>query len=126
MIDKQEISETESIVSDPQTETIISDPLVLKLSVPFTFEEKEYSEINLRKLNSWTCGDVVKVTKEYKRMTGGADSPMDAILPEVNLEYVEFVAARASGLPIEFFKNLPARESGKLRAAVIAFFHPAD
>lgn len=104
----------------------ICDPLVIPLSKPVKFEEKEYSEINLRKLNDWTCGDVVKVTKEYNRVTGGSDSPMDAILPEANLEYAEFVAARASGLPLEFFQALPARESGKLRTAVISFFHPQE
>lgn len=120
------MSDKESGLEVSENEVVVSDPLVLKLSKPFTFEEKEYTEVNLRKLNDWTCGDVDKVMKEFKRITGGGDSPMDAILPEANSEYVEFVAARATGLPVEFFKKLPARESGKLRAAVISFFHPAD
>lgn len=104
----------------------VKDPLVFSLSRPAEFEGKSYSEINLRALNDWTCDDLVKVTKAYNQATGGSANPMDVILPEANLEYVEFVAAKATGLPLEFFKGLPAREAGKLRTAVIAFFHPAD
>lgn len=104
----------------------VKDPLVFSLSRPVEFEGKSYSEINLRALNDWICDDLVKVTKTYNQVAGGSVNPMDVILPEANLEYVEFVAAKATGLPLEFFKVLPAREAGKLRTAVIAFFHPAD
>jgi hypothetical protein len=102
------------------------DPLLLKLRKPYKFEGKEYTNLDLREMNNWTCNDVVELSKQYTKVTGGTDDPISAILPESNLEFVEFVAARAASLPLEFFKQLPASESGKLRAAVLSFFHPAD
>jgi len=104
-------------------ETEVMNPLVLKLKRPFVFESKEYNTINLTKLDEWSCDDLVKVTKKYNALTGGDTNPIGAILPESNLEYCEFVAAEASGLPIDFFKQLKARESGPLKSLIINFFH---
>ncbi len=103
-----------------------NDSLFIKLHSPYEFEGKQYKSIDLRGLRDWTCNDVVQLTKQFTRATGGTDDPMNAILPEANPEYVEYAAAKATGLPLEFFKNLPAQESGKLKVAIISFFHPAD
>ncbi len=102
------------------------DALVIKLHRPYQFEGKEYEQINLQGLNNLTCNDVIKMSKDFNRITGGSDDMMAAIVPESSLEYVTFVASRATGLPIEFFQQLPAFESGKLRVAIIHFFHPSD
>ena len=102
------------------------DTLVIKLHCPYQFEGKEYKEIDLRGLNDLTCNDIINMSKDFNRITGGSDDMMAAIVPESSLEYVIFAASRATGLPIEFFQQLPAFESGKLRVAIIHFFHPSD
>jgi hypothetical protein len=103
--------------------TIILDPLNLTFKKTVTFEGKEYNNVDFSKLEDWSCDDVINVTKKFNKMTGADINPMDAILPEGNLEYCLFVAAEASGLPIDFFKRLPAREAGALRGLIINFFH---
>ena len=102
---------------------VILNPLTLVFKRTVNFEGKEYSSIDLSKLDDWTCDDVIYVTKKYNRVAGTDQGPMDAILPEANLGYCQFVGAEASGLPIDFFKQLPAREAGALRSLVINFFH---
>jgi len=97
--------------------------LVLKLKKPFTFEGKEYKEIDLSALESWTCDDVVNVQKEYFKLIGADVNALDIALIEGNLEYCQYVAAKASKLPLDFFKRLPASNAGSLRALVLNFFH---
>lgn len=104
-------------------EFVMLNPLTLVFKKTVTFEGKEYDSVDLSKLDDWTCDDVVNLTKKFNKMTGGETSPMGAILPESNLEYNQFVGAEASGLPIDFFKQLPAREVGPLRSLIISFFH---
>jgi hypothetical protein len=102
--------------------TEILNPLVWEFKRPFTFEGKEYNSVDLNKLDDWSCEDLIRVSKKFQALTGGDNSPMGAILPESNIEYDMFVAAEASGLPIDFFKQLPAKEIGTLRTLIISFF----
>lgn len=97
-------------------------PLRLIFKSPVTFEGKEYTSVDLSKLEDWTCDDIVAVTKKFNRMTDGNSGALEAILPESNLEYCQYVAAEASGLPIDFFKKLPAKEVGGLRSLIVGFF----
>lgn len=102
---------------------VILNPLVLVFKKTVIFEGKEYDSIDLSDMDDWTCDDLINVTKKFNKMTGGDTSPLGAILPESNLEYCQFVGSEASGLPIDFFKQLPAREVGPLRSLIINFFH---
>jgi hypothetical protein len=105
---------------------VISDPLKVTLKKPVTFEGKEYSEIDLSALESWTCDDVIKVQKQFKKLNAESLSATDAILLESNVEYCVLVAVRATGLPVEFFKRLPAKEGNKIKNAVAIFFNNED
>lgn len=105
---------------------VVLNPLTLVFKKSVTFEGKEYTSVDFSKLEDWTCDDVVNVTKKFNKMTEENTSAMGALLPESNLEYCQFVAAEASGLPIDFFKRLPAREAGPLRSLIISFFHSTD
>lgn len=97
--------------------------LKIKLKKPVTFEGKTYLEIDLSDLENWTCDNVIKVSRAFNKSAGKNVTPMDSILPEANLEYDLFVAAKATKLPVEFFKSLPARESGAVKTAIISFFN---
>jgi hypothetical protein len=100
--------------------------LILKLKKPFTFEGNVHTSIDLSVMEDWSCDDVVKVTKKFNKMTDANMNPMGAVVPESNLEYLQFVGAEATGLPLDFFKQLPARETGPLRSMIIGFFHGSD
>lgn len=97
--------------------------LVLQLKKPFTFEGKEYTSVDLSKMEEWTGDDVVNIRNKFVKLASADVTAMDSILPESNLRYCQFVAAEASGLPLDFFRRLPARECGALQALVIGFFH---
>lgn len=45
------------------------------------------------------------------------------VIPEMSLEYACLFAARASGLPQEFFQSLPPREAIKVKNRVTSFFY---
>jgi hypothetical protein len=98
------------------------NPLIINFKKPFVFEGKEHASVDLTKLEDWSTDDLIRVGKTYAKISGNEINPMGAILPESDLEYDIFVASEASGLPLEFFKKLPANESGKLRTAIISFF----
>ena len=117
----KKVTDLEAINSEE--DFVVLNPLTLVFKRTVTFEGVEYDSVDLSSLEDWTCDDVVRVSKKYNKMSGTDLGPMDAILPEANLKYCQFVGAEASGLPIDFFKQLPAREAGALRSLVINFFH---
>jgi hypothetical protein len=110
----------EKVLESERTEVL--NPLIWEFKRPYNFEGKEYAFVDLNKLENWTCDDLIKVSKKYNKFSGGDNSFLAAIVPEANNEYNMFLAAEVTGLPIEFFKNLPARELGTLRAKLISFF----
>ena len=47
-------------------------------------------------------------------------------LPEMSLEYACIIAAKATKLPVEFFKGLHPKEAVKVKNRVTAFFYGAE
>ena len=79
-----------------------------------------YSEIDLSGMDSLTAEDMIAAEKHLMRT--GVFSP----LPEMTVEYVQFIAARASGQPVEFFKGLPPKDAIKVKNRVTSFFYGED
>ncbi len=98
------------------------ETLILKLKKPFVFESKEYKEVDLSALETWTGEDVAGIQKKYFKMNPDINA-LDVAMVESNLEYCYFVAAQASGLPLEFFQRMPGTNAGALKTLVIGFFH---
>ncbi len=82
----------------------------------YKFEGKEYTELDLSKLDDLTTSDLMEIDKHFN--TTEYISP----IPEMDTKYDCLVAARACSLPIEFFNNLPAKEGKKVANAVKSFF----
>lgn len=101
----------------------VKNPLVVTLKKPVQFEGDEIAEINLSGLEELTCDDLIGINRDFAKAMGQDYTPMDVIVPEYNLAYDIFVAARVSGLPLEFFKRLSARESGALKLKIALFFN---
>jgi uracil phosphoribosyltransferase len=47
-------------------------------------------------------------------------------LPEMTMEYIGFIANRATGQPIEFFMKLPPKDATKVKNKVTSFFYGED
>lgn len=97
------------------SETVLKNDNMVKLSKPYKFEGKEYSEIDLSGLEDLTAADMIKANKILER--AGTMS----VLPEMSLEYACVLAARASSQPIEFFNGLHPRDAIKVKNKVTGF-----
>lgn len=105
-----EVLENEVIAAD-------EDSTLVKFSKPYTFEGKEYTEVDLSKLDDLTADDMIATNKYMQRNSGGSID----VMPEVTLEYALVLASKAVKLPVEFFTGLPPREAMKVKNRVMGF-----
>lgn len=96
------------------------ESLVLKFKKPYTFDGKEYTEVDLSGLEETTAADLAAVGKIVTKL--GVVSPM----PEMSMEFCLHMAARVAGQKVEFFKGLPAGEAIKLKNIVTGFLYGGD
>lgn len=124
------ISAAETIAGRGQKETPaplpepepVKEPedFIIRFDAPYRFEGKPYTGIDLSGLRELRAKDIWKLNRTY-RSSGNIP-----LLQEMDNEYTARVAARAAGLPIEFFEGMPLSESIKVRAMVSGFFYPKD
>lgn len=81
----------------------------------YNFEGKTYTKINLNGLYDITGEDMIQVNRIMNR--SGAVS----FNPEMEMEFAFYIAAQASGMPVEFYKGLNMRDSMKVKNMVIGF-----
>ena len=80
----------------------ISEERVVKLTKPYVFEGKEYEEIDLSGLEKLTIRDAIDTQLELFGVEVAA-----SVLCETTTAFARTMAAKATGLPIEFFKLMP-------------------
>lgn len=93
---------------------------VVKLSKVYTFEGKEIKAVDLSKMDDLTSEDLFEATKMFS--TAEYITPR----PESDPKFCCIVAAKASGIPKEFFNGLSFRDTVKVRNAVQTFFQDTD
>lgn len=91
------------------------EKMIMKLKKPYTFEGKEYTEIDLSKLEEATISDMVEVNRIMDRKGDNSE------VRETTLLCAILLASRATSLPIEFFEGLPIKEAAQLRIRVMNF-----
>ena len=84
---------------------------------PFVFEDETYTGVDLSGLEDLSARDMIATQRSMER-SGSIN-----VIPEMSLEYACIFAARASGLPQEFFQSLPPREAIKVKNRVTSFFY---
>ena len=89
---------------------------VVKFGKPYSFEGKEYTEVDLKGYESFTTQDLIEINAQWKAAKG------NALLPEFDLQWNCFAAARATKLPVAFFLWPPSREGKKVCNIGITFF----
>lgn len=95
---------------------------VITLATPYLFEGKEYTEIDMGKLRELTIQDAVDAQRELFNEQEVAAS----VLCETTTAFARKLAARATGLPIEFFKLAPRRVSKRVTASAQAILRVDD
>lgn len=112
----EEKAEEEKKVEVKKAEEI-TKTRVIKFNKPYQFECENHTEIDLSRLDDLSTDDLLTAEKIYTRAGG------NAINPETTLLYSIILAHIASGVPLEFFGQLPAKESMKIKREVYNFFY---
>jgi hypothetical protein len=94
--------------------------LVVVFNKPYTFEGQEHKEVDLSGLENLTGADLVAAEKVF------ATSGNVAAVNELSIGYTSILASKASGKPVEFFEQLPAKEAVKVKNTVGAFLFEED
>lgn len=95
-----------------QINAIDENSNIVIFSKNYTFEGKTYTEIDLSGLEDMTGAQICKVERRFET------SGNFAALKEMNTTYALMLASEVTGLPIEFFKSLKAKDVIKIRNAV--------
>lgn len=91
------------------------NPLKIDFKKPYTFEGKTYDGIDLSPLEDMTGSDFIRIEKEVRRLG------VNNLNPETTAEGAYTYAARAAGVPFEFFERLPLKEARRTKAVVVNF-----
>lgn len=93
----------------------ILNSLKVDLSKPYFWEGYTYTAVDLSGLERMST----RALKKIMRRSIAAGQAV--LLPELDMEYCMNVAAEASGLPIEFFDDLPAADGTRVKNRVMSF-----
>lgn len=98
-------------------EEIVNSEHVITFKKPYSFEGKEYKEVDLSGLENLSTDDLIAADKQFSA------SGQAAMMNETNLSYCMIVASKAAGIPVEFFNRLPAREGIRVKNKVVVFLN---
>lgn len=109
--------------SDSQDTTGISstvneaddEGMYVKFGKPYNFEGDMYDGIDLSGLYNLTMRNLNNIEKKFYRLA------VTSFNPENTITYSMLVAQEASGLPIEFFEQLPAKDMIIIKRCVVNF-----
>jgi hypothetical protein len=92
---------------------------MIELKKPYVFDDEEYKSIDLSGLENLTMQDAIDTQKE---IIGTGDDKIILYAPEASQAFIDAVAARATGKPVEFFNGLPIALCAKVRTMVQTAF----
>jgi hypothetical protein len=112
------MSELNAIAAESQDNSMEDDTeTFLRFSKPYQFEEDTYEGIDMSCLDSLTTKDLTDIEKKFYK-TG-----VPSFNPENSATYAKIVIQKASGMPIEFFDQLPIKEMMRIKSQVVSFFY---
>lgn len=94
--------------------------LKITFGKPYDFEGEVFKGIDLSGLEDIKGRQLTAIEKAFGK--AGVVSSM----PETTSTYAKIAAAAATGLPAEFFEDLPGKEIRKIKTAVTRFFYEED
>lgn len=115
------MSKDESQVINLEAEAAEADDgLVVTFNKPYRFEGETYRTVDLSGIENISAEDMIAADKYLTR------SGNFSVMPEMTLEYALFIASRATGKPVEFFRGLPPKDALKVKNRVTSFFYGED
>lgn len=108
--DSQDTTGISSTVNEANVES-----MYVKFGKPYNFEGDMYDGIDLTGLNNLTMRNLNNIEKKFYRLA------VTSFNPENTITYSMLVAQEASGLPIEFFEQLPAKDMIIIKRYVVNF-----
>lgn len=93
----------------------VEEDLIVRFKKPYIFEGTSYSEVDLSGLENLRGRDVIEACRKYSR-NGNV-----SVAPQIEIPYTTDIAVRATGLPVEFFENMPANKILKIHQKVLGF-----
>ena len=103
--------------TEPAKEELPDEGYYIRFRKPYYFEDETYDGVDLSGLEDLSARDMIATQRTMER-SGSIN-----VLPEMSLEYACIFASKASGLPVEFFQELPPREAIKVKNRVTNFFY---
>lgn len=88
----------------------------VKFSKPITWEDKEYSGVDMSGLEQLSGRQYCEAVKKFTS-AGNIDTMM-----QMNPNFACIIGSMVTGLPIEFFYDLPARELNAIKNRVSIYF----
>ena len=92
---------------------------VIKLKKPYVFEGKEYAEIDLSGIKKMTIRDGIEVQKSLFN----GEEIAAIVMAEASTSFAREIAARATKLPVEFFKLARLDVSRAVKATVMGMLN---
>ena len=115
------MSKDESQVVNLEAATAEADDgLTVTFNKPYRFEGDTYQSVDLSGIENIRAEDMSAADKYLTR------SGNFSVMPEMTLEYALFIASRATGKPVEFFRGLPPKDALKVKNRVTSFFYGED
>lgn len=96
--------------------------MVVKFKKPFTFEQKEYTELDMSGLDNLTVQDVIDAQK--KMQDSGSVAAFGAF--ESTTEFAMEMAVKATHKPVELFKLMPRKLMDQVQIAVLEAMAPKN
>lgn len=93
------------------------NPLLLKLPVPYTFEGVCYTKLDLTGVENLTAADLIRASDIVERRKN-----RPTMVLELDMQYLFTCASFATGLPLEFYQKLPAKDAVAVKNAVSGSF----
>lgn len=97
-----------------------SNNLVVNLTKEYEFEDSKISSVNLTNISNLTGDDIMRI--QQSMVSAGT------VITQLELDpqYCLMVAAKASDIPFEFFKQLNIKDATKVKNAVSAYFFVSE
>ncbi len=112
-------NETELFMEEDNTDSSLDfseRSRYIKFKKPFQWEDDTYNGLDLSGLEALTAKDLEGIERKFYRMG------ITSFNPENTVTYAKVVAQVATGMPAEFFEQLPVPEIMEIKRAVISFF----
>lgn len=94
---------------------------------PYKFEGQEYTELDVN-YEDLSAQDIITVQKKYKNLLKGKEQYLSGNLMALtgDTDFIIFVLANITSMPLEFFKGLPYREFGKMYSELAGFLSASE